>query len=345
MSNVHHLPRHDDIERQASLWFARLNADDVSAEDRVGFAAWLAEHPSHGRAYDSLSNTWRELEKSGPLVRAVHFGQSMSSGDVGLAGRARRRAVTLVALAASVAVIALGFGWYRYQHADAGVFQAAIGEQTSVSLPDGSSFTLNSNSLARVDYSARRRIVVLEHGEAFFRVIHDPTRPFWVHAGTSWVRDIGTEFNVEMRGSNVVVTVREGVVKVLTSVSTAEPPANPGLIRAAADITAGEQLNVIGRMVTLQDLPPAQLNQQLAWRTGNLYFQDQPLGEVADELMRYTNLKIEFSEPALRQIRVGGTFRTSPAGAAALLQMLHDGFGMSVHRLGDDRVEVGPPPR
>ena len=337
VTNIHRLPHPQDVEREASLWFARLNADDVSREDRVRFAAWLQQHPSHGRAYDALCSTWQELERSGPIVRAVYFGQAMIAAGSPPQRRSRWR---LIATAAGIALLALGFGWYRYHTPDQTVFQAAIGEQTTVSLPDGSSFTLNSNSLARVEYTTRRRIVVLQRGEAFFRVVHNPERPFWVHAGDSWVRDVGTEFNVDMRGPRVVVTVREGIVKVLTALSSAKPPADPGLIRSAASITAGEQVNVIGRAEILHSLPPQQLSRLLAWRTGSLYFQDQPLGEVADELMRYTHLKIQFSDPQLRQLRVGGTFRTTPAGAQALLRMLHDGFGMRIRRVGHDRVEV-----
>jgi transmembrane sensor len=337
VGNVHRLSRRQDIEREASLWLARLSADDVCAEDRERFAAWLREHPTHERAYRALRETWDVIEKAGPLVRAVQFGQTMNAVFM---PRPRRARWQLAALAAGAALIALGVGWYRYRYPDQTVFQAAVGEQTSVSLPDGSSFTLNSNSLARVEYTRHRRIVLLEHGEAFFRVVHNPKRPFWVHAGSSWVRDIGTEFNVDMQGTSVVVTVREGMVKVLTAASSAEPPADPNLIRSAAALTAGEQVNIVGRAEILHDLPTAQLDRLLAWRTGTLYFQDQPLGQVTDELMRYTHLKIEFADPALRQVRVGGTFRTSPAGAEALLRMLHDGFGITVRRIGNDRVEL-----
>lgn len=74
-----------------------------------------------------------------------------------------------------------------------------------------------------------------------------------------------------------------------------------------------------------------------------MYFQDEPLGDVADALMRYSHLKIEFSDPALRLLRVGGTLRTSPEGADALLTLLHDGFDMTIRRDGPDRVYIEGP--
>lgn len=76
-----------------------------------------------------------------------------------------------------------------------------------------------------------------------------------------------------------------------------------------------------------------------------MYFQDESLGDVADELMRYTHLKIEFSDPVLRQLRVGGTFHAGPEGAAALLVLLHDGFEMTIRRDGSHHVCIEGPVR
>ena len=342
MVEVRHLPNREDAEHEASAWFARLNADDASEEDRGRFAEWLRASPVHGKAYEALCGTWRELEKSGPLVRAVYFGQAMNAAS---APRPRRRRwATPVAAAASLAAIALVAVWALHQQDDS-TFQAAVGEQTTVALPDGSTLKLNSNSRAHVEYTPDARVVYLDRGEAFFSVIHNVSRPFWVHADNSWVRDVGTAFNVYLAPSGVVVTVSEGAVKVVHSGSDELPPSDLAAISSAASVSAGEQLKVHGRAEALRDLDQAQLTRLLAWRGGSLDFEDQPLGDVADELMRYTNLKIEFADPALRQLRVGGTFRTSPEGAEALLTVLHDGFGMTVRRDGPDRVYIEEPTR
>src|SRR2546427_7834726 len=38
--SVHRIPDMDQVERQASEWIARLNADDVSADERARFEVW-----------------------------------------------------------------------------------------------------------------------------------------------------------------------------------------------------------------------------------------------------------------------------------------------------------------
>ena len=50
MAEVHRIPDMDQVERQASEWIARLNADDVSADDRARFEVWRSAHPLHARA-------------------------------------------------------------------------------------------------------------------------------------------------------------------------------------------------------------------------------------------------------------------------------------------------------
>jgi ferric-dicitrate binding protein FerR (iron transport regulator) len=71
MAHTHQFPHTDYVERRASEWIARLNADDVSEDDRVRFDAWLQAHPLHARVYNDMCYTWQRLTAIGPLVRAV----------------------------------------------------------------------------------------------------------------------------------------------------------------------------------------------------------------------------------------------------------------------------------
>ena len=337
MGEVHRLPNPEDTEREASDWFARMNADDVTPEDHVRFEAWLHAHPCNMKAHEDLVSTWNELVKSGPLVRAVYFGQAINAASLPSARAPRWRAAAMVAV---VGVIILGVVWALYPQNEDSRFQTAIGEQFAVTLSDGSSFNLNTNSRVDVDYSPGSRVIHLERGEAYFNVAHDTQRPFWVHAGDRWVRAVGTAFNVYVKPAGVQVTVSEGTVKVVDATDYASPPSDASYAHSAAAVTAGEQANAHGHVDEIRSLNAAQLSRQLAWRKSSLYFQDEPLGSVIEELARYTPLEIEIVDDSLRQLPVGGTFQTSPEGAEALLKMLQDGFGTRIRRVGADHVYI-----
>ena len=338
MGEIHRLPNPEDTEREASDWFARMNADDVTADDHARFEAWLRAHSCNVKAYGELVATWNELVKSGPLVRAVYFGQAMNAAS---APRVPRWLAS--GIAATLVAIVLGVGWNLYKQNEDTRFQTAVGEQVAVTLPDGSSFNLNTNSRVEIDYSPQSRVVRLERGEAYFKVAHDTHRPFWVHAGDRWVRAVGTAFNVYLKPAGVQVTVSEGVVNMISATEYESPPLDSSYAKSAAALNAGEQADAHGSADVIRALNAAQLNRLLAWRKSSLYFQDQPLGDVVNELMRYTTLKIEIMDDSLRELPVGGTFQTSPEGTEALLKMLQDGFGMKIRRAGANHVYIEGP--
>ena len=170
MGEIHRLPNPEDPEREAGDWFARMNADDVTADDHVRFEAWLRARACNVKAYAELCATWKELRKSGPLVRAVYFGQVMNAAST---RPARSTRWLTGAVAAAIGAIVLGVAWNLYKQKEATRFQTAIGEQAAVALPDGSSFDLNTNSRVEVDYSQRTRVIRLERGEAYFKVAHE----------------------------------------------------------------------------------------------------------------------------------------------------------------------------
>ena len=77
---------------------------------------------------------------------------------------------------------------------------------------------------------------------------------------------------------------------------------------------------------------------RLSWREGVLTFAGDPLEVVVEEISRYTTVSIEFSDPAVRAIRIGGRF---PIGETdAMFAALEANFGLRVTRLSHDRVMV-----
>jgi ferric-dicitrate binding protein FerR (iron transport regulator) len=78
MAEAHHLSDVDRVEREASEWIARLNADEVSDDDRAHCAAWCTAHLWHARTYDEMCATWHMFTAAGPLVRAVALGEAIN---------------------------------------------------------------------------------------------------------------------------------------------------------------------------------------------------------------------------------------------------------------------------
>jgi transmembrane sensor len=115
-------------------------------------------------------------------------------------------------IAASLAAV-LAIGGV-FLHSQIGLYTAGFGEQRTLTLADGSVVTLNTESQIKVDFSEKRRSIELQKGEAFFRVAHDASRPFFVDAKDAIVRAVGTQFNVKIAPQDTVVSVVDGVVNV-----------------------------------------------------------------------------------------------------------------------------------
>lgn len=348
MADVHRLPDERSVAEEASKWIARLHADDVTAEDRARHAAWRSAHPMHARVFDELAGTWNRFAAARPLVRAVAFGQSMNEVAPRAVAQKGRMHVPWrrTAWAAAIVAVATGLGLFAaLRPTPAGVYVTAIGEHATVSLPDGSTLELDSDSRARVTFSARYRVVHLQRGEAFFKVAHDVQRPFWVVGGGSWVRAVGTAFDVDLDPAGMRVTVSEGTVKV----GSIDPlirdiPLGDALLSDASAIsvlTAGREAELRGSSVRIRPLTPAQLARAVSWRAGTLYFEDAPLSEVVAELSRYAPLHLVIAGQRLGGLRIAGTFQASPQGVDAFLRMLDHGLGLTV-RQEPGRVVIEP---
>jgi transmembrane sensor len=339
MADIHQLPDAGEILQQASAWIARLAADDVSPADRSQFQRWKAAHRHHAMAYKALDQVWKDCEAVGPLVRAVAFGQSMNE-----ATRPKPRWLARVLVAASVLLAAaLGIGAWHFVRPVSETFQTAVGEQATIRLPDGSSLELNSNSLVQVDYSPRSRVIYLLRGESYFEVAHNAQRPFWVVAGATAVKDVGTAFSVALRPGDVRVIVSNGVVDVGTKSAASGllgqwPGKGP-----ATPVTAGEQADIAGASVRIQMLTVAEVGRLTAWRSGMLEFDREPLADVLVEMSHYTTLRLVLQDPKLARMPIGGSFQASSQGPLTLVALLKDGFGLSI-RQTDNTIYIGAAP-
>jgi transmembrane sensor len=196
-----------------------------------------------------------------------------------------------------------------------------VGQIRSVRLSDGSSVTLDTDTIvvSRISRSARR--LTLLRGRARFDVAHDPSRPFVVAAGGASVAARGTLFDVSLApGHTVAVTLIRGVVDV--EGPTQSSPLHP-TGRRTARLLAGQQI-AFGKGAPAPGIQPASPAGVL-WPDGLLTFEATPLSEAVAEANRYSHSHIRLALPALGSLQVSGVFRaTAPRALAESLAAAFD---------------------
>jgi transmembrane sensor len=310
------------MEDRACQWIARLQADDASEADRQEFALWLAANPAHRQAMDAMLGLWEDLEilKHRPVMVGPRMADPVPR---------RRWLATGLALAASLVVAVLlspGLGLGPGSEE----FHTRLGEQMAVTLPDGSSVKLNTDSRLSVVYSDSERKLTLARGEAFFEVAHDADRPFLVTAGNTQVRALGTAFNILLSGERSEITVTEGVVRVTELNAPDTRPAQTELLYSEQRLTGNS--GGLGNTVTVDS------GNLLAWRDGKLVAIDMPLGELVSELSRYHPNNIFIAEPDLTQTTVSGVFLLEDLDS--ILLALEHTVGVRSVTLDDGSVQL-----
>ncbi len=210
------------VERQAREWLIRLDGDSpLSGAEVDALRAWLGRSPSHREELTRISKFWEQANVLTELAVPLNRGSGQRSG--------RRRVLQVGFAAATVAFASAGLLVWWLQHSDGaanGTYGTAIGQQQTLSLPDGSSIQLNTDSQVQIDYGSHLRRIRLLRGEALFAVTPNPTRPFDVYAANGIVHAVGTAFSVHLEGSRVDVTVTKGIVDV-SEIGDVETTATP----------------------------------------------------------------------------------------------------------------------
>lgn len=256
----------------AAWWRARLDGDDATEADWLGYEQWLTASPSNRSAADAIDAALLDVEVHQEALR------SAPESDVVVPFKRRifARPAVWITAATAIAASALLFIVTAPPPEQHFAYAAPATDGQVINLPDGSVVHLNRGAAISVTYG-RERQVDLEHGEASFSVVHDPSRPFVVAAGDASIRDVGTEFNVAVNSASTVVTVRTGEVAISTD-------------RVAEErVVAGLRARVANGNV---DVRAAGADDAFAWQSGRLVYHNAELATVIEDLNRYSNAPI-----------------------------------------------------
>jgi transmembrane sensor len=353
--NVVHFPDTEQLEERAAEWAVRVAEGNLTDEEQAAFQSWYTASPRHREMFTRLSQLWKHCDAVAELADHAQADITRASLDEtrprgAIWALIGRRALIAGAAAASIAAVTLLFdrttepapqiaapvaqSMELYEF----VAETAVGERRTVALPDGSSVELNTSSQVTVRYSAGARDVQLTRGEAHFTVASDPARPFSVYAAGRVVTAVGTAFSVQLRHDAVEVTVAEGKVRLseLRTTKVSIPSGQPQVALPALE--AGQFALLREGSQQVAALQPAELERRLAWRQGILAFAGEPLLQVLQEIERYTDIVIEVTDPALRDLPVAGRLRIDDM--ESMLQALQLMADVRVERLNARHVRL-----
>lgn len=223
----------------------------------------------------------------------------------------RRIATTAASVAASLLLCLVGWYTYDYLRPASMLTVSAQAEVTTVTLPEGTTVTLNRYSTLQYPdrFKGDNREVHLE-GEAYFEVKKDKHHPFIVKAEEIQVQVLGTHFNVEAYPGDeqIRTTLLEGSVSV-------NSPGEELLLspHESAVYNRKEQ--------TLEHETTPESGNEIAWREGIFLFDNLPLREIARQLSHAFGTQIDIATSELADYRIRARF-TNKESLEQILDLL-----------------------
>ena len=305
-------------------WFRKPEMDSVNnpqgshEKTLAEAAAWGAQSPDHDAAFQDALATWERALLLGAKDLANDDAPRPSSDemrtegfDIVIAGGAMRRPPLRRGLAAALALFLL-VGAFVYAYDPLVALRAdhatATGEVERIRLSDGSEIVLNTRSAVQVGFRDDMRIIALLKGEAMFSVAPDANRPFTVRTDNIEVRALGTRFVVREQGGGAKVTALEHRVEV--AVAAKDGPAPEKVVLTPVQSV---RISDVGTVSAVTQENPTHV---AAWSRGRLVFRKRPLGDVLDEIDRYTGGRTIVMNDALGRQSVSGVFFLDQLDAA-----------------------------
>lgn len=346
--------RRGHAAEEAGEWLLRLQAGELSREQREAFVDWLRESQVHVAEMLRVASVhgvleqfehWTRIETGGADRDDVVVSLLRAPSSPALPARKRFTAPWLAAaaIACIVVVTVLLVSSLRGQ-----VIQTDRGERREVALSDGSVVQIDPETRLRVKMEEHSRHIHLESGRALFRVAKNPARPFIVHADGTTVRALGTAFGVERRAQGVIVTVAEGKVSVdgpraqetsrvrESSQGEEGTSAEPGIV-----LVANEQVT-LQVAAALPQVHKVDSGRALAWAEGRLIFEDTPVSDVVAQFNRYNSIQIQVQDERLAARPISGVFNA--ANPEAFIDFIQAGAVVQVSRRSSGLIVIASPP-
>jgi len=311
------------IKLQAAAWLERRDRLDWSEEDQAALDEWLSESTENFLFYHRAASAW---DRSRRLV-ALRHPKGMSIAQFGK--KNQRRPLLRTVLPASGGLIAVAIGVFVLTPvSQTHTFTTPVGGHEIVTLRDGSSIELNTDTVVRTNIGPDHRIASIEKGEAFFKIAHDAGHPFTVTANNNKITVLGTQFSVRDEPGRVEVRLIDG--KVWFTSENGKGHAKSALM------APGDVLVATVDALSIAKQTPRELSNELGWRHGLIVFHRSTLADAAAEYNRYNNQKIVIPDASVARLTVTGSLPAHDTQEFLLIAQKF--FGLHVQKKGDEIV-------
>lgn len=319
-----------EIQGQAEHWFVQLLDPNASEADRAAAENWRAQSPSHELAWQQVQKIWSAtelLQADDAIAQALRRAErNVDRPESFWKSWFSFKGVGAVALVV-LAVLATG-RWLDQDLPPGTNYATAIGEQRTIVLEDGSTVVLDTATTITARFLKDERRINLEQGQADFQVNSDKKKPFVVYAAGGSVTAVGTRFQVRTKGSGVSVVLLEGIVKV-------DSPKSENGTRVTAMLEPGQRLQ-FDRADNRWNKEKIDLEASRGWAEGNLFARNWRLGDLLNEMNRYSSTQLRLSDPNLADLPISGTFKVGDH--ASLVLALEHGWALHAEKGKADEI-------
>lgn len=203
-------------------------------------------------------------------------------------------------IAATVTIfICLGTFLFNITKNNTVYYATQKGERKNITLPDGSTVYLNSESNIVYNKNFKNNRHIALNGEAFFTVVKDSLHPFIVKTSTIRTKVLGTSFNIQSpKNKNAVVTVNTGRVSV--------KPMNNNTIEFFLVKNESISYNYNNQSFNKKNIIADNYS---SWTENTLWFNNLTLLEVSKKLESWFNIDIKIKDESLKTLKLTGIYR------------------------------------
>jgi len=301
-------------KKEIDILILRFVSGEATKAEAKQLELWLSESDANRAYFNKIKSVWSNIKAPEPdsipdfenfwfkVDAKLQNGTDTGSEDIlnkgSLFSRLFGKPVYAISGAIGFALIVLFTCIYLFVFDKPQIlyYSTGNGQKLEITLPDGSKVQLNADSKVSFPERFRNSRDISLDGEAYFSVTKNGS-PFIVHTQNASVQVKGTKFNVNARNRKTHVMVTEGAVLL----KSANPSNNASVL-----LHAGQASMCLNESAPVK---PVQFkNKTIPWLNNIFVFENTPLKEISDELIRHYNINIKFADPSLETTTLTGEF-------------------------------------